>query len=594
MGGRPGRSRPPFAGLIAQDTAGEGPEPVLEAVLNRVRDVAGKFMRARSVPVRTNQPKPGAAHAMLAGILILLAGVAWAADAAKGTAALIDQLGEDAFAKKKAAIEALSHTRDMRLLAFFDSYNKAEVYLHNGKVVLKGSAEGGQVHLLEPLDRKDMGVVPIAEVKDLDIGNRERRLVRDALTLLRLSDPDREKRLAAIIRAGDSGAEANLATLRELQKSETDKRVNSAIAESIALIQLNQDDPKLRLEAAKTLGERGSARALPRIKELAKAEKDPGAVAIYAAAVKRIEHWQSVVDWTGYLFSGLSLGSILVLMALGLSIIFGLMGVINMAHGELMMIGAYATLLTQMAFEQFLPESAFNWYFIVAMPASFLAAAFVGYLIEVLVVRHLYGRPLDTLLATWGVGWILIQAIRLWFGDNRAVNSPTWLRGGLELGGDITLPYVRLFIIGFCIACILATYWLMAKTKLGLLIRAPTQSRSMASALGVPTRRIDAYTFALGAGFAGLAGAALTQIGGVTPDMGQNYVVDSFMVVVMGGVGKLAGAIWAGLGLGVTNKLLEPLFESVWAKVLILILVVIFIQFKPSGLFPAKGRSADA
>jgi urea transport system permease protein len=295
----------------------------------------------------------------------------------------------------------------------------------------------------------------------------------------------------------------------------------------------------------------------------------------------------------GYLFSGLSAGSILILVALGLSIIFGVMGVINMAQGELVMVGAYATYITQLVFQKYLPESAYNWYFVMSIPVSFIVAALVGMLIEATVVRRLYGRPLDTLLATFGVGLILTQAVRATFGDNIGVKAPSWLQGGWEIVPDITLPYARIFAIGFCVACIVLMYVIVSKTKLGLLLRATTQNRAMAGALGVPTRRVDLYTFALGAGLAGMAGCALTPIEGVTPNMGNNYVIDSFLVVVSGGVGKLAGAIWAGAGLGMINKLLEPIFQTVWAKVIILALVVLFLQWRPSGLFPAKGRLAD-
>jgi urea transport system permease protein len=349
-----------------------------------------------------------------------------------------------------------------------------------------------------------------------------------------------------------------------------------------------------RLAASRKLGDLGSSRALSRLKELNTKEKDDSLQKMFESTISRIESWQSVTRGIGHTFSGLSLGSILILMALGLSIIFGLMGVINMAHGELMMIGAYATFLTQKAFEAWMPASAFDWYFVCAIPVSFLAAGLVGFFLEWAVVRHLYGRPLDTMLATFGVSFILIQIVRLQFGDNIAVNSPSWLQGGYEVMPDVVLPYNRCFIIAFCLLCIGLMYFIMEKTKLGLLLRATTQNRGMAASLGVQTRRIDGYTFALGAGLAGMAGCALTQIGGVTPDMGQNYIVDSFMVVVTGGVGKLAGAIWAGLGLGCLNKFFEPYFAAVWGKVLILVFVVVFLQWRPSGLFPAKGRLADA
>ncbi len=287
------------------------------------------------------------------------------------------------------------------------------------------------------------------------------------------------------------------------------------------------------------------------------------------------------------------MGSILVLMALGLSITFGVMGVINMAHGELMMIGAFATYTMQLTFVRFLPKAMFNWYFVAALPASFLAAAICGYLIEKLVVRFLYGRPLDTLLATSGVSLILIQAVRLVFGNNIGVNSPTWFVGGFEVIQDLVLPYNRCFIIVLGVFCVGLIYFLMNYTSMGLRVRATMQNREMAGALGVNTRRVDGYTFALGAGVAGIAGYALTLIGGVTPDMGQNYIVDSFLVVVTGGVGELWGAIYAGLGMGMLDKWFEPFTGAVWGRVLLLILVILFIQRRPQGLFPPKGRLAD-
>lgn len=543
----------------------------------------------------TNQPKPGPWRAMLAGIgmMLMLALGAWAADSPKGADALLLDLASDSFPKHKVAIEALAHSGDMRLVGFFDAYNQSQVYLYNGQVVLKGERQGDKVEVLSPLDRKPLGLAAIKDVKDIDVGNRERRLVREAVIMLRLSDSDRERRLMAVVKAGDSGAQADLPILEEMQKTEKDKRIRRAIEESVALIHLGDEDAKVNVPAAKKLGEIGSGRAMSRLRELSRASKDPAASATYAAAIHQIEKWERVVDWTGYIFSGLSLGSVLILIALGLSIIFGQMNVINMAHGELVMIGAYATYWVQLQFQNYFP-GAFNWYFAFAIPVAFIAAALVGMVIEVLVIRRLYGRPLETLLATFGVGLVLVQLIRLRYGDNIGVNAPTWLQGGVEVAQDIVLPYARLFVLAFCAACIGLMYVIIHWTKLGLLLRATTQNRAMAQSLGVPTKRVDLFTFALGAGLAGLAGCALTPIAGVTPDMGSNYIIDAFLVVVTGGVGKLAGAIWAGLGMGVSNKLLEPVFAAVWAKVLILLFVILFIQWKPSGLFPAKGRLEDA
>jgi urea transport system permease protein len=293
-------------------------------------------------------------------------------------------------------------------------------------------------------------------------------------------------------------------------------------------------------------------------------------------------------------FQGASLASILLLMSVGLAIVFGLMGVINMAHGELMALGAYSTFVVQNAFRGHWPAYQ-DGYFIVALPVSFLVAAAVGVILERGVIRRLYGRPLETLLLTWGASLIIQQALRLWFGAaNVDVASPTWLSGGFVLLTGLTLPFNRLFIIALAAVSVAAMYWLLFGTSRGLMIRAVTQNRAMSACLGVRAGRVDALTFGLGAGLAGLAGCALTQIGNVGPSLGQNYIVDSFMVVVTGGVGKLAGTILAAAGIGALNKGIEPALGAVFAKVAILVAVMIFLQRRPAGLFAMRGRNADA
>ncbi|MBD0305917.1 MAG: urea ABC transporter permease subunit UrtB, partial [Nitrospiraceae bacterium] len=265
-----------------------------------------------------------------------------------------------------------------------------------------------------------------------------------------------------------------------------------------------------------------------------------------------------------------------------------------MAHGELMMGGAYATFLTQEAFRSYFQPEQFNYYFLVAMPVSFLTAGLFGLVLEATIIRFLYGRPLETLLATWGVSLILIQAARVWFGDLTSVVAPNWLSGGAQVMVGVQLPYNRLFIIGLATVCVIGIYLLLFRSRAGLRVRAVMQNRNMSACLGIATRRVDAYTFAFGSGLAGLAGCALTLVGNVEPGLGQNYIVDSFMVVVTGGVGKLAGTILASLGIGGLNKLLEPSFGAVYGKVLILILVILFLQRRPSGLFAMKGRHAES
>jgi urea transport system permease protein len=296
----------------------------------------------------------------------------------------------------------------------------------------------------------------------------------------------------------------------------------------------------------------------------------------------------------GLAFSGVSLGSILLLAALGLAITYGLMGVINMAHGELIMIGAYTTYVVQNLFHAWLP-GAFGWYLALAVPASFAVSGLVGMVLERSVIRWLYGRPLETLLATWGISLVLIQGVRTIFGaQNVQVENPGFMSGGLEILAGVVLPWSRIFIIAFAFAVLAAIGLLLARTRAGLYVRGVTQNRAMAACVGVPTARVDMWAFGLGSGLAGLAGCALSQIGNVGPDLGQSYIVDSFMVVVLGGVGQLAGTVVAALGLGFANKVLETWSGAVLAKIAVLVFIVVFIQKRPQGLFAMKGRAVEA
>lgn len=308
-----------------------------------------------------------------------------------------------------------------------------------------------------------------------------------------------------------------------------------------------------------------------------------------ASLEKRYDRLQRVQNF----FSGLSLGSILILIALGLSIVYGLAGIINMAHGEFMMIGAYTTYCTQLFFTHVLGIPQTDLFFVAALPISFVVAGAMGLLLERLVIRHLYAKPLESLLATWGVSLILVQTARILFGDLTAVKTPQLLSGGWQVSPHLTLPYNRLFIIALTLVMVLLTYFMLYRSRLGLQIRAVTQNRQMSACLGIETKRIAAITFFIGSGLAGLAGCAITLIGNVVPDMGQTYIVDSFLVVVTGGVGKLAGTIVSGLGIGFFTKVLESFFQAVYGKVFILVFIMLFMQYKPKGLFPDKGRIAE-
>ena len=310
-------------------------------------------------------------------------------------------------------------------------------------------------------------------------------------------------------------------------------------------------------------------------------------------SLKAVQSRLSTGERISQVFTGISLGSILLLAALGLAITYGLMGVINMAHGELIMVGAYGTYLVQNLFRAQAP-GGFGWYLLAAVPVAFFASALVGMALERSVIRFLYGRPLETLLATWGISLILIQAMRSLFGaQNVQVENPVWMSGGVEIVANVVLPWNRVIIIGFAAAVLLLVWFLLARTRLGLFVRAVTQNRGMASCVGVPTARVDTLAFGLGSGIAGLAGCALSQIGNVGPDLGQTYIVDSFMVVVLGGVGQLAGTVYAALGLGMANKFLEAWSGAVLAKIAVLAFIIVFIQKRPQGLFALKGRMAD-
>ncbi len=346
------------------------------------------------------------------------------------------------------------------------------------------------------------------------------------------------------------------------------------------------------LAAVRTLGLRTNQRALAILRSLppsAPPEVKAAATAASADIESRLKLWSIAQN----LWYGLSLGSVLLLAAIGLAITFGVMGVINMAHGEMVMLGAYTTFVIQELFRAAAPE-LFDWSILIAIPAAFLVAGAVGVAIERGIIRFLYGRPLETLLATWGVSLILQQAVRTVFGPtNREVGTPTFMSGAFEIGG-LAVTWNRLYILVFAIAIFVSLLLALKHTSLGLHMRAVTQNRRMASSMGIPTARVDALTFGLGSGIAGLAGVALSQIDNVSPNLGQTYIIDSFLVVVFGGVGSLWGTVIGAITLGVANKFLEPFAGAVLAKIALLVLIIVFIQRRPRGLFALKGRAAEA
>uniref|UniRef100_UPI0028AB3F0E urea ABC transporter permease subunit UrtB n=1 Tax=Stutzerimonas balearica TaxID=74829 RepID=UPI0028AB3F0E len=370
---------------------------------------------------------------------------------------------------------------------------------------------------------------------------------------------------------------------------------SEALTLALANLQLTASDPAVRLAAVRLLGETGAPMARVRLENLLadEAETDANVRKAAETSLAQVKRKLLIGELLGQAFSGLSLGSILLLAALGLAITFGLLGVINMAHGEMLMLGSYTTYMVQVLMARLTPE-ALAFYPLVALPVAFFVTAAIGMALERTVIRHLYGRPLETLLATWGISLILIQLVRVLFGaQNVEVANPAWLSGGLQVLPNLVLPYNRMVIIGFALFVVLLTWLLLNKTRLGLNVRAVTQNRNMAACCGVPTGRIDMMAFGLGSGIAGLGGVALSQIGNVGPDLGQSYIIDSFLVVVLGGVGQLAGSIFAAFGLGIANKILEPQIGAVLGKILILALIILFIQKRPQGLFALKGRVID-
>ena len=435
---------------------------------------------------------------------------------------------------------------------------------------------------------------------DVVVNNRYRRALGSAIAALKLASPDRAVRAAAAKELAGAANEDMLHAIVSAITKETDPEIRSSLKLTQASIQFASHDKATRLAAVRELGQSDTAQT--RVMLLGLLEKKGGTyvepVAELRAEAQRslsaVERRLVLGDIAARVFTGISLGTILLLAALGLAITYGLMGVINMAHGELIMIGAYATYVVQNVFRQHLP-GAFDWYLVFAVPVAFSVSAVVGMILERTVIRFLYGRSLETLLATWGLSLILIQTVRTIFGAQYVqVENPSWMAGGIEIMSNVVLPWNRIIIIAFAGLVLLLTWFLLSRTRLGMFVRAVTQNRAMASAVGVPTARVDMLAFGLGSGIAGLAGCALSQIGNVGPDLGQSYIVDSFMVVVLGGVGQLAGTVYAALGLGIVNKFLEAWQGAVLAKIAVLVFIIFFIQKRPQGLFALKGRLADA
>ncbi len=483
-------------------------------------------------------------------------------------------------------LEQIIEHADPRAIVLIQALSDDSVKIAEHQVyVLQGTK------VIDPVTGETL-VLP-ANAEDVVSNNRMRGELDGALASLSLFSPDqtlRMKSIKSMLKEPDTG---KLPLLEKALKVETVEALKVQLSFAKAAIEINSSDDAIRLASIKTL----SASKTPETQRILNDRMGQESNAQIKAEIKNaLQQIQSALAWgerLGVIFTGLSLGSILLLVALGLAITYGLMGVINMAHGELMMVGAYATYVVQVFFRTHYPQW-FDAYLFVAIPVSFLTSAVVGAIIERVVLKFLYGRPLETLLATWGISLMLMQLVRSIFGaQNVGVENPVWMSGGIEVLANLILPWNRMLIIVFAGLVLLGMSLLIGRTRLGLFVRGVTQNRPMASCMGVNTSRVDTYAFALGSGIAGLAGCALSQIGNVGPDLGQSYIVDSFMVVVLGGVGQLMGSVYAAIGLGVINKLLEGVAGAVLAKIAVLVFIIIFIQKRPQGLFAMKGRSAD-
>ncbi len=529
--------------------------------------------------------------------------------------------------KQREMVLSLKARPSPEVVTLLDHWRQGRIYLYEdpgGEIVpvlMDGGADGaGTVAARKladntPLTGPDGSPIRI-DPKSLEFADTSsglRRAMKEVSDLAALADPDPANRIRAIQDSAIGQNQAKLPALLELNESEENPKVIKALEESIALIRSRSADPAERLAAVKLLGERSSLASQDIIRTLLKEAEEANDAAMIGAASRSIEQIEahiSRINAFGTAFRGLSLGSVLLVVAIGLAITFGLMGIINMAHGEFIAIGAYTTYVVQHIFATGLNLSPFGMslsipgmalgqtgtglYFAVAIPASFIIAALVGILLERSVIQFLYKRPLESLLATWGISLVIQQMLKFIFGSNNVqVSSPPWLSGNWTVN-DVVFGWNRVFVIGFAVLIIVVTWLVLNRTSLGLMIRAVMQNRNMAACMGVRTERVNMMTFAFGCGLAGLAGAFLSQIGNVGPAMGQAYLVDSFMTVVVGGVGNLLGTVISALGIGMADQSLQQyLGNPVIGKILVLAAIILFLQWRPAGLFATRSRSLD-
>jgi urea transport system permease protein len=539
----------------------------------------------------------------LLGLLaaVLFSSTAFAQSPDEAFVATVGQLRDASYADKEQIAAKLVDSRHARARDVLTALLEDRLYVRTadmGVVIAKPADDDAQtLELVNPLTLKDAGSAPRDALDKIGTNNRLRKSLRIAVARFDLANPAAAVRLAAVTEMLRSLDESGAALLKARAGVETDGRVRTEIETGLALVALDGSDQRERLAAIDALAGRPRAQVRNRLAALVEknadgtfVEADAAVRASAASALARIDRALRIYGGVETLFFGLSLGSVLVLVAIGLAITFGVMGVINMAHGELMMLGAYTTYVVQLLMPHHIGASV-----IVAIPAAFLVAGLAGVVLERSIIRFLYGRPLETLLATFGVSLVLQQLVRSVFtANNRDVETPAWMSGTLQVNDALAVTYNRLYIIIFTMIVFAILLVVLKRTRLGLQIRAVAQNRGMARAMGVRSEWVDAMTFGLGAGIAGVAGVALSQLTNVGPNLGQSYIIDSFMVVVFGGVGNLWGTLIGGMSMGIVNKLLEPYAGAVLGKILVLVALILFIQRRPRGLFPQTGRAAES
>jgi urea transport system permease protein len=511
-------------------------------------------------------------------------------------AGVLSGLAGASFADKEKAIVGFARLGDPRAVPVLQALRDDRLRrAPDGRVVMVATT-GGTAKLLDPGNGQEIAGLAPDGLERILVNNRLRGAIDTALGSLTLFSLDPAVRLAAAQEALKRPSADAIAPLEKALAAEREGEVRAAIQRAVAASQLFGGGTEERLGAIRALG----ATTDPQVKNLldefrTRRAIEPELKKAAEDALAAIENRLRLTGLAANLFQGVSLGSVLLLAAIGLAITFGVMGVINMAHGEMIMVGAYAAFVVQQLFRGFLPAGWIDAYLIVAVPVAFLSAGLLGVVLERCLIRFLYGRALETLLATWGVSLILQQAVRSIFGSpNKEVANPSWMTGGFDVIGGFTVTWNRLYIIVFCFVVLGALALILNRTSFGLHMRAVTQNRDMAAAMGIRTARVDALTFGLGSGIAGIAGVALSQVGNVSPNLGTIYIVDSFLVVVFGGVGNLMGTLVGALSLGIVNKFLEPVAGAVLGKIVVLAAIILFIQRRPRGLFALKGRTADA